>query len=187
MFAIDDFTENNGATVAIPGSHLWGEDRVPRPEDQRIKAVMPAGSCILFLGNLWHGGGENCSGSDRLALTAQYCEPWACTQENYFLSVSRCRVGLTHPVMQDSQVEAHDHPVSQGSGPLEIRQSFVIPAVVGIGDPTADIQCLVFRAVFDLVTAPASRRLPIETPPRRVSSANISISPKRAPLPAIRI
>ena len=89
VFAIDDFTENNGATVAIPGSHLWGEDRVPRPEDQRIKAVMPAGSCILFLGKLWHGGGENCSGSDRLALTAQYCEPWACTQENYFLSVSR--------------------------------------------------------------------------------------------------
>lgn len=89
VFAIDDFTENNGATVAIPGSHLWGEDRVPRPDDQRMKAIMPAGSCILFVGNLWHGGGENCSGTDRLALTAQYCEPWARTQENYFLSVSR--------------------------------------------------------------------------------------------------
>ena len=50
---------------------------------------MPAGSCILFLGNLWHGGGENRSGADRLALTAQYCEPWLRTQENYFLSVER--------------------------------------------------------------------------------------------------
>jgi len=88
VFAIDDFTEDNGATVAIPGSHLWGEGRVPQPEDERVKAVMKAGSCILFVGNLWHGGGENCSGADRLALTAQYCEPWARTQENYFLAVS---------------------------------------------------------------------------------------------------
>ena len=88
VFAIDDFTEDNGATVAIPGSHLWGEDRMPQPDDKRVKAVMPAGSCILFLGNLWHGGGENRSGADRLALTAQYCEPWARTQENYFLAVS---------------------------------------------------------------------------------------------------
>ena len=88
VFAIDDFTEDNGATVAISGSHLWGEDRVPQPEDERVKAVMKAGSCILFVGNLWHGGGENRSGADRLALTAQYCEPWARTQENYFLAVS---------------------------------------------------------------------------------------------------
>ena len=89
VFAIDDFTEDNGATVAIPGSHRWGEDRGPRDEDKLVKAIMPAGSCILFLGNLWHGGGENHSGASRLALTAQYCEPWARTQENYFLSVSR--------------------------------------------------------------------------------------------------
>lgn len=87
VFAIDDFTANNGATVAIPGSHLWDEGRVPGPEDRTVKAIMPAGSCILFLGTLWHGGGENCSGAERLAITAQYCEPWLRTQENYFLSV----------------------------------------------------------------------------------------------------
>ncbi len=89
VFAIDDFTEDNGATVAIPGSHLWGEDRLPVDADERVKAVMPAGSCILFLGNLWHGGGRNHSDGQRLALTAQYCEPYLRTQENYFLSVSR--------------------------------------------------------------------------------------------------
>ena len=89
VFAIDEFTPDNGATVAIPGSHLWGEDRFPEDGDQRVQAVMPAGSCILFLGNLWHGGGENHSGDSRLAITAQYCEPWVRTQENYFLSVSR--------------------------------------------------------------------------------------------------
>ena len=87
VFALDDFTETNGATVAVPGSHRWGEDRFAQQSDAHITAVMPAGSCILFLGNLWHGGGENHSDASRLAITAQYCEPWLRTQENYFLSV----------------------------------------------------------------------------------------------------
>ena len=47
VFAIDDFTENNGATVLIEGSHTWGEERRPRSDDVRIKAIMPAGSCVL--------------------------------------------------------------------------------------------------------------------------------------------
>jgi hypothetical protein len=89
VFALDDFTESNGATVAIPGSHLWGEGRSPRDSDPRVQAIMRAGSCILFMGNLWHGGGENYSGSSRLAFTGQYCEPYLRTQENYFLSVSK--------------------------------------------------------------------------------------------------
>ncbi|GAB5415540.1 MAG: phytanoyl-CoA dioxygenase family protein [Congregibacter sp.] len=89
VFAIDDFTADNGATVAVPGSHRWGDGRVPEASDKRLKAVMPAGSCILFMGNLWHGGGANFSGTSRLAFTAQYCEPYLRTQENYFLSVSR--------------------------------------------------------------------------------------------------
>ena len=89
VFAIDDFTEDNGATVTIPGSHRWDEERYPQAGDESVQAVMPAGSCILFLGNLFHGGGENYSGASRLAFTAQYCEPWLRTQENYFLSVSR--------------------------------------------------------------------------------------------------
>ena len=43
-----------------------------------------------------HGGGANHSGASRLALTAQYCEPWLRTQENYFLSTERSTVaGLT--------------------------------------------------------------------------------------------
>lgn len=87
VFAIDDFTEENGATVAIPGSHRWPEGRTPQPDDPRVQAIMRAGSCILFLGTLWHGGGANRSNRDRLALTAQYCEPYLRTQENYFLSV----------------------------------------------------------------------------------------------------
>lgn len=89
MWAIDPFTEDNGATVVLPGSHRWGEGRRPTDDEPRLPAVMPAGSCVFFLGTLWHGGGANISDAPRMAVTAQYCEPWLRTQEAFTLSVDR--------------------------------------------------------------------------------------------------
>ncbi|MFC9973426.1 phytanoyl-CoA dioxygenase family protein [Spirillospora sp. NPDC127200] len=86
IWAVDAFTADNGATVVVPGSHRWPDGRVPEEDDPRAVAVMPAGSCVLFLGTLWHGGGANGSDRDRMALTAQYCEPWLRTQEAFTLS-----------------------------------------------------------------------------------------------------
>ena len=93
IIAVDDFTEDNGATVAIPGSHLWG-DKMPNEEDKTklIKAVMPKGSVLFFLGTLWHGGGANESDAPRMCLTAQYCAPFCRTQENFSLSIPQERV-----------------------------------------------------------------------------------------------
>ena len=93
IIAVDDFTESNGATVAIPGSHLWG-DKYPAKDDKvkLIKAVMPKGSVLFFLGTLWHGGGANESDTPRMCLTAQYCAPFCRTQENFSLSIPKERV-----------------------------------------------------------------------------------------------
>lgn len=88
IWAIDEFTAENGATVVIPRSHLWGDEREPRREDT-IPCVMPAGSVVLFMGTLWHGGGANATDKPRLAVTSQYCQPWLRQQENYTLGVSR--------------------------------------------------------------------------------------------------
>ncbi|MGW5229878.1 phytanoyl-CoA dioxygenase family protein [Nocardia niigatensis] len=88
IWAIDDFTADNGATDIIPGSHLWG-DRLPEESDRREPVVMRAGSCVFFPGTLWHGGGANRSDEPRLALTAQYCEPWLRPQEAFTLSMTR--------------------------------------------------------------------------------------------------
>lgn len=87
IWAIDDFTEDNGATDVIPRSHLWGEE-APDPAE-RQPVVMSAGSCVFFPGTLWHGGGANRSDRPRLAVTAQYCEPWVRPQEAFTLSTSR--------------------------------------------------------------------------------------------------
>lgn len=87
IWAIDDFTADNGATDIIPGSHLLGHE-TPE-ESEREPVVMKAGSCVFFLGTLWHGGGANRSTAPRLALTAQYCEPWLRPQEAFTLSMTR--------------------------------------------------------------------------------------------------
>ena len=92
IWAIDDFTADNGATLVYPGSHKWG-DVSPGDIDESklVPAVMPAGSAVFFLGTLWHGAGANTTDKPRLAATTQYCEPWARQQENYSLAISRER------------------------------------------------------------------------------------------------
>lgn len=85
IWAIDPFTETNGATEIILGSHEWGQ-WLPTDSDVRVPVVMDPGSCVFFVGTLWHGGGANRSDADRLAITAQYCEPWLRPQEAFTLS-----------------------------------------------------------------------------------------------------
>ncbi|WP_330180273.1 phytanoyl-CoA dioxygenase family protein [Nocardia sp. NBC_01503] len=85
IWAIDDFTETNGATEIVPGSQDWG-DELPQGDSGRRPVIMSAGSCVFFLGTLWHGGGPNRSTAARLAVTAQYCEPWLRPQEAFTLS-----------------------------------------------------------------------------------------------------
>ncbi len=101
IWAIDDFTVDNGATVIIPGSHRWGDEH---PGDgsghELVPAVMPAGSVLFFVGTAWHGAGANHTDNIRMAVTAQYCEPWARQQENFSLSISRERAKLCSKQIQ---------------------------------------------------------------------------------------
>ena len=99
--AIDAFTEQNGGTRVIPGSHLWGQDWRDRAARARTVPVeMPAGAIALLNGTLVHGAGANRSDRPRLAYTNQYCAPWARTQENFFLGIPRERVRGMNPALQ---------------------------------------------------------------------------------------
>ena len=101
VIAIDAFTAENGATMIIPGSQVLSDAEIADSRSvtalglhselaaKAVPAVMPAGAAIAFLGTLIHGGGANRSDAPRLAITNQYCEPWARTQENFFLGVPR--------------------------------------------------------------------------------------------------
>jgi ectoine hydroxylase-related dioxygenase (phytanoyl-CoA dioxygenase family) len=99
--AIDAFTPQNGGTVMYRGSHKWPGARVAAlktalargettDDTQSVNYLtMPAGALCVFQGTLIHGAGANQSDAPRLAYTNHYCEPWARTQENFYLGVPK--------------------------------------------------------------------------------------------------
>jgi hypothetical protein len=86
MWAIDDFTEENGATRLIPGSHLWPRDRQPQP-GEALPAVAPAGSVVLWLGGVLHGGGANRADAVRRGVVMSYRLGWIAPSEKLLLSI----------------------------------------------------------------------------------------------------
>jgi len=90
IWALDAFTEENGATQVIPGSHTW--DRAPRGEEwpalesQGRPLLLAPGSVAIFPGSLYHRSGANRSAGRRLGLTIQYCQPWLRPLENMSLA-----------------------------------------------------------------------------------------------------
>jgi len=87
MWALDDFTEANGATRVVPGSHRW-TDRRPVDPDETVTVTMPAGSVLFILGSLWHGGGANRTERTRLGVLLEYAAGWLRPQENHVLAVA---------------------------------------------------------------------------------------------------
>ncbi|MBN8520329.1 MAG: phytanoyl-CoA dioxygenase family protein [Alphaproteobacteria bacterium] len=86
MWAVDDFTFENGATHVVPGSHKWDLDRQPKPEEVTY-GEMPAGSVLIYLGSLLHNGGANISSKPRTGLVVSYCNGWLRQAENQYLAV----------------------------------------------------------------------------------------------------
>ena len=85
MWALNDFTATNGATQLVPGSHRWEEDREPFA-DEVIPAAMPAGSVLLYLSGVIHGGGANVSNVNRTGLLLTYSLGWLRQEENQYLA-----------------------------------------------------------------------------------------------------
>jgi ectoine hydroxylase-related dioxygenase (phytanoyl-CoA dioxygenase family) len=99
MLAISDFTDENGATRVIPGSHLWDDERMPTQEET-VAAQMKAGSALLWMGSVYHGGGANRSEAPRTGLTMAYDLAFLRLEENHFLSIPVERVRQLPAEMQ---------------------------------------------------------------------------------------
>ena len=85
MWALDDFTIENGATRIWPRSNHMLDDPF-LPEEEAAPAAMPAGSACLFLGSTLHSGGANNSKLPRRGLIISYCLGWLKPWENQWLA-----------------------------------------------------------------------------------------------------
>ena len=86
IWAVTEFTKENGATQIVPGSHLWEKDRIPK-ENEIAYAEMKPGSVLLYTGTVLHGGGSNSSKNDiRTGVFLHYALNWLRQEENQYLS-----------------------------------------------------------------------------------------------------
>ena len=99
LWALDDFTVENGATRVVPK-----EMGVETPEDAReehvVQAVMPKGSVVIYLGSTIHGGGANRSDAPRKAVVNTYCLGWLRQEENQYLTLTKEEVAAQSDEMR---------------------------------------------------------------------------------------
>ena len=89
IFALTEFTRENGATVVAPGSHRWPGALPAVSPSQCCQAEMPAGAALLYNGKVIHGGGANRSADQwRIGLHAGFVLGWLRAEENHQLTTS---------------------------------------------------------------------------------------------------
>ena len=86
MWALTDFTDANGATRLVPGSHRLGNPEYGKAYDT-VPGEMPRGSVLFWDGALWHGGGANRTAARRTGIAMNYCAGFIRQQENQQLGV----------------------------------------------------------------------------------------------------
>jgi ectoine hydroxylase-related dioxygenase (phytanoyl-CoA dioxygenase family) len=89
IWALTDFTLDNGATRIVAGSQRF--DRRPRKGEtaESVDIVMPRGSVLVYDGAAWHGGGDNNSDARRLGIVVNHCAGFLRQEENQLLAVPR--------------------------------------------------------------------------------------------------
>lgn len=87
MWALTDFTTENGATRVVPGSHLVEGKQTYEDDDPRIiRAEMERGSMFFYSGKVYHGAAANVSDKVRQGINITYCVGWVRQEENQYLS-----------------------------------------------------------------------------------------------------
>jgi ectoine hydroxylase-related dioxygenase (phytanoyl-CoA dioxygenase family) len=107
-FILHDYTERNGATEIIPGSHLWlkkpSKADVKNNFNNSIKLIAPKGSIIIWHGHLWHRSGLNNTNEPRIAILGAYSASFfreVCMEENPYLNLNSNQVALLSDEMKN--------------------------------------------------------------------------------------
>lgn len=149
MWALTDFTQANGATRLVPGSHRFKDKPEYGSHPDSVPAEMPKGSILVWNGSLWHGGGANDSSERRIGIAMNYCAGFIRQQENQQLGIPGSLVRTFSPRLQEL--------IGYGT----------YSNLIGHIDKQSPAQVLLdrddgFRSVWDLIEASAGGRAEIE-------------------------
>ena len=147
IWAITDFTSENGATQVVPGSTQWPDDQEIQPE-QITQAEMKAGSVLVYSGSVFHGGGANTSDHDRIGINITYALGWLRQEENQYLScppelakdLSPTLQGLAGYAMGQYALGYFTPPGAPGEGPEVVPPQYALgiteshSTMGGVGD-----------------------------------------------------
>jgi hypothetical protein len=101
MWALTDFTEANGATRVISGTHRADDSPVYGQHYDSEPAIMRKGSVLVWHGSLWHGGGANTTDERRIGIAMNYCAGFIRQQENQQLGLAREKVETFGPRLRE--------------------------------------------------------------------------------------
>lgn len=102
IWLLDDFTEDNGATRIVPGTHLLDQRPEDVLEDQEAKhpdeiiITAPAGTVFIFNSHVWHGGTTNHTSKPRRSIHSYFCtreQAQQIDQRRYILDNTKHRIG----------------------------------------------------------------------------------------------
>jgi ectoine hydroxylase-related dioxygenase (phytanoyl-CoA dioxygenase family) len=133
IWAISDFTKENGATQVCPGSLDWPDDYQAKDEEIGY-AEMPAGSVLVYSGGVFHGGGANVWNGDRVGINITYTLGWLRQEENQYLS---CPPEIAKTLSPDLQaligysmggyaLGYYTPPLAPGEGPESVPPEYAL-------------------------------------------------------------
>jgi ectoine hydroxylase-related dioxygenase (phytanoyl-CoA dioxygenase family) len=158
IWAVTDFTRENGATQVCPGSLEWPDDQRPAAGDIGY-AEMRAGSVLVYSGGVFHGGGANTSDEDRIGINITYTLGWLRQEENQYLSCPPEIARTLDPALQaligyamgSYALGYYTPPLPPGHGPelvppdFALGQADVSAAAFGSAELLADLQAQIGR------------------------------------------
>lgn len=140
IWAMSDFTEENGATQVVPGSPAWPEGRKAEPHEIGY-AEMERGSVLVYSGSVIHAGGENRADHDRIGINITYCLGWLRQEENQYLSCPPHIAKDLEPELQallgyamgSYALGYYSPPLPPGEGPEVVPPEHILGAAEAAG------------------------------------------------------
>ena len=138
IWAVTEFTKENGATQVVPTSSSWPDDH--RCTDEEIAyAEMQPGSVLVYSGSVFHGGGENTTDEDRVGINLTYTLGWLRQEENQYLSTPPHIAKDLDPKLQDLigysmgsyALGYYTPPLPAGEGPGIVGPEYALGRIVG--------------------------------------------------------